>query len=342
MRTFATLSLTCCLVVVIVLQAMTLRNQQPRESVVRFRPANEPMPIIETAAYSVDVAETEPVVDLPDSSEEFATTAENETPEPLVEDPAFASPAPVPSLVPLESASASRLGGQPEGNSDDPLAFAEPRSDAPPVLTGPVSPPKTANTLSVQPDQEQEPEQPELAAELAQYPIWLLIQPDGVQFLQTEEEIATHFHSIPPNSFLLGCQSASFEAGPAEESLLGESGQTSPARAFRLKCEDFVLKGSYGTKQQLEVTGNSLDYSTESEQILLKGTEESSLEYLSVDESASTRMQADQIVLQLHSDRFQVSAKGASGVEIEPNPDPSEQRKPKPGPPGFDPFPEGV
>lgn len=130
----------------------------------------------------------------------------------------------------------------------------------------------------------------EPAADLARYPIWILIKPEGIQFLQTQDEIAANQNAIPPNAFLLGCVTVNFTGASVEQT-----------PDFQLKCEDFLLMGRYGTKQNLDVKGASLTYSTKSKQIQLKGTEELPLEAHSVDEASETRMQADEIFLQLES-----------------------------------------
>ncbi|MDB4680240.1 MAG: hypothetical protein P8M30_12150 [Planctomycetaceae bacterium] len=48
--------------------------------------------------------------------------------------------------------------------------------------------------------------------DLKEYPVWLLIQPQGVRFLQSDEEIAIHQNQIPANAFLIGCHEAEFKA----------------------------------------------------------------------------------------------------------------------------------
>jgi hypothetical protein len=146
------------------------------------------------------------------------------------------------------------------------------------------------NELTLQLGTGQQVHEQEPSADLAKYPIWLLIKPDGIQFLQNQEEIATNQNAIPRNAFLLGCMTVKFEGASVEQK-----------PNFQLSCEEFLLMGRYGTKQNLDVKGASLTFSTKSKQIRLTGTEKLPLELHSIDEASETRMRADEITLQLDS-----------------------------------------
>lgn len=348
MKTFTTIALTGCLIVVVALQAIMLRNQNHRDSVIDYRPLDEVPAQIETVSYSVDAGDEDPGSATEEPAEADSTPAwKLEVPEPArLPENTLADAAtdiePTPALVhsssepiQLEFAETGPVvadaffpdGFKPENNPfDEPGRTSEPESFEPVQSQNPV-----------------EKAQPEPDPELAEYPIWLLIKPDGVRFLQTEEEIATNHHAIPPNAFLIGCRSAEFKAGTVADFEGVEKPENGDGkRAFQLNCKDFTLKGSFGTKQTLEVTGDTLAFATETQQIQLQGAEKQPLEFHSWDESAENRMQADEITLQLHADGFQMSAKGTSSLEINPNPDPGKQAKPRREPSGFDPFPAGV
>lgn len=139
----------------------------------------------------------------------------------------------------------------------------------------------------------------------AKYPIWLLIEPDGIQFLQTQKEIAEHRGTFHNDALLLGCATAKFEGAASDQNT-----------EFNLNCEDFLMLGRYGTKQELGVTGAALHYSTKTKQLRMTGTEELPLEYEARDAASHTLLQADEIILQLHEDSFQLSVRGAQALEI--------------------------
>jgi len=131
----------------------------------------------------------------------------------------------------------------------------------------------------------------ELKDDLKAYPIWLLIQPQGVRFLQSDEEIAVHQNSIPHHAFLVGCHEAEFKAVRDAED-----------RSFLLSCQDFALLGSYGTKQFAEIKGMSLAYSTKTNQIQLQGEKDAPVEARLNHPDTETLMQAEVINLTLKSD----------------------------------------
>ncbi|MBD3672100.1 MAG: hypothetical protein HUJ26_01125 [Planctomycetaceae bacterium] len=190
----------------------------------------------------------------------------------------------------------------------------------------------------------------ELKDNLKEYPIWLVIKPEGVRFLQTEEEIALHQNQIPLDAFLVGCQQATFEASSNAEK-----------RAFDLKCEKFVLMGSYGAKQHVEAKGAALSYSTTNDQLQLSGAEKQPVEARLNGQESTTLLSAEQIKLNLHhgpitktkdvpvrkgqyqavteeSDlpltHFQLSAEKIISLEIHPSPTPQKNTSTQ----TFDPF----
>lgn len=191
----------------------------------------------------------------------FIAALQAQSPLQPVADPGFVSPRPAPLSV-------------------DPPTYRDPQPSTPPVFDdGP----------NLQPGKVPHDPKPAAADELAKYPIWLLIKPDGVQFLQTQEEIATNRNTIPPHAFLLCCVTANFKAAAGEQQ-----------PEFQLTCEDFLLRGRYGSKQNLDVKGASLNFSTRTQQVQLRGSEELPLELHTVDVASETRMQADEILLQLN------------------------------------------
>jgi hypothetical protein len=210
------------------------------------------------------------------------------------------------------------------------LEVQEPLNGTTPVPQ-PVPDPLTPQPATGQNVQQEKP------SEFTKYPIRLLIKPDGIQFQQTQEEIATNQNAIPPNAFLLGCVTVNFKGAAGE-----------PKPDFQLSCEDFLLMGSFGTQQNLDVKGASLSYSTQTQQIQLQGSDELPLEFHSVDAASETRMQADEIKLQLQpggrpfirrrseesrvanehvrvaASSFQVSAKNITALEAISNPAPKQ------------------
>jgi len=379
MKTFTTIALTCCLITVIALQVTVLRNQNRPESVVPYQPVDRAaLPQIQTVSYSVEEGQAaaeagteEPSWKTRQANLNFAankSSDEGAVLEPaIIPDNPFADAAPANepllSFVPVDSEPAvGLLDSEPAPAtlqlgppSAEPLVggFAGTEPGVVEVFSQPESAPSGSLANKQEPEVDdpraapdsrpEEEQQPD--PELAKYPIWLLIKPDGVQFLQTQEEIATNRHTIPPNAFLIGCRSATFKAGAFDEfapaGAAPETERNDSQRTFNLSCDVFTLKGRYGTRQQIEVTGATLSFSTASQQIHLHADKPQPLEFHSWDESAENRMQADEITLQLHADGFQMSAEGASGVEINPNPDPKKQPKPTPKAQGFSTFPEG-
>lgn len=177
---------------------------------------------------------------------------------------------------------------QPVADPDFPGTSSTPLAVDPPAYRDP----QPASRNAPQPLQPQTgPHDPKPAPpdELAKYPVWLLIKPDGIQFLQTLEEIATNRNTIPPHAFLLCCVTANFKAAAGEQQ-----------PEFQLTCEDFLLRGRYGSKQSLEVKGASLEFSTRTQQVQLRGSEELPLESHSLDAASETRMRAEEINLQLN------------------------------------------
>jgi hypothetical protein len=145
----------------------------------------------------------------------------------------------------------------------------------------------------------------ELKDDLKEYPIWLMIQPQGVRFLQSDEEIAIHQNQIPANAFLIGCHEAEFKAVSDAKD-----------RSFQLDCKDFALLGSYGTKQHVEIKGASLAYSTQSQQVELTGDKELPLEYRLSHLASESVLKAERITLSLLEDRYRTTATNVELIEI--------------------------
>ena len=170
----------------------------------------------------------------------------------------------------------------------------------------PADRPEFDEGSTVQPGNVPHDPKPATPDEFAKYPIWLLIKPGGIRFLQTREEIAMDRNAIPPDAFLLGCVTVKFE---------GAAGEQKPD--FKLDCDDFLLLGRFGTQKHLEVKGAALSFATKSQQIQFKGSEALPLEIHSIDAVSESRMRAEEVILQLDSGSRTVT-KYETGIVVDP------------------------
>lgn len=342
MKTFATAVLAGCLIIVIALQVLMLRNQNHQDSESRYQSINQAYPHIELASYSVEAVPDEVEASADPEEIEFEPDFVEGPSEPMFEANPFGEPVIVtplstaaglpPTLVPAESESVlSLLDAEAELATPFGPAYSEKTkplsadiSIPPATKTGPVkAPPAVAPSDEVAgATVEQEPPATE------KYPMWLLLKPDGVQFLQSDEELATNLSSIPANAFLVGCFEPKFEGVVANEK-----------PDFQLTCQEFMLKGRYGTPQTVLIKGAELRYSTLTRKIELKGSDEIELTCKIENGQMDSHLLADEITFQLHDDSFQVSVKGSTSLEIDAYPAPVTKPRSSDSR-GFDPFPD--
>lgn len=141
---------------------------------------------------------------------------------------------------------------------------------------------------------------PEMAFD-SSAPIWLLISPAGVRFLQTPDEVMKHQQSVPSDSFLVGCHEFSMNGVPGEQ-----------RPDFALVCKQTVLFGAYGTAKVLNATAGELKFETKSQSVQLSGQEEQPVKLMINDPNGDQmNVQAQKLIIQLSEESYQMSVSDA-------------------------------
>lgn len=135
----------------------------------------------------------------------------------------------------------------------------------------------------------------------ARHPVWIVVKPDGLHFVQSSEELKG-IQQNPTNAFLIACREFEMKAASSD----GEPG-------FVLDCRQAAVYGKYGTWKFVEMEGQNLHYETRERILQLSGSDDKSVRF-SVEDGGEMTASAAQIQLQLGDTDYRMRA---TGVQME-------------------------
>lgn len=142
----------------------------------------------------------------------------------------------------------------------------------------------------------------ETAVDSSSYQIWFVLKPDGLQFVQTPDELNAIQENPPADAFVIACHEFEMKGTPSKGN-----------PRYVLLCRQAMVAGRYGTQRWVSMEGQDLRYDTQERELQLTGSDDKPVRF-SVEDGDELNLTAPGIRLQLGASTYKLQA---IGVQME-------------------------